>query len=81
MALKLILMLVAKKGVMKIKNFGDSLVVINWLQGLYSLEKILLRPIFKEIQLITSSFNQKKIIMFTGKGIHWQMDYPRMDYS
>lgn len=56
MDLKLILMLAAEKGVPKIQFFGDSLVVINQIWGVFSLENFLLRPIIKEIQNTSPSF-------------------------
>jgi hypothetical protein len=46
MALKLTLFLVVGKDVVKFQIFGDSLVVINWMQGVFSLENLCLRPIF-----------------------------------
>ena len=37
MELKLLLMLVIEKGVQNLQTFGDSLVVVNWINGFFSL--------------------------------------------
>jgi ribonuclease HI len=45
MALNLSLLLAIEEGVAKIQIFGDSLAVINWMWGIYALEKLLPRLI------------------------------------
>jgi ribonuclease HI len=57
MAQKLTLMLTAEKGVSNIQTFGDSLVVINWIRGVNAMGKILLKPIYEEIQNFKEIFN------------------------
>jgi ribonuclease HI len=57
MALKPLLILSAKEGVPNIQISGDSLVVVNWMNGTYSLETYSLRPIYEKKQLAQTAFD------------------------
>jgi ribonuclease HI len=57
MVLNLTLVLDAEKGASNIQIFGHSLVVINWMLGLNSLENFMSRPLYEEIQLLRVLFN------------------------
>jgi ribonuclease HI len=67
MALKLLIMLVAEKDVHNIQFFGDSLDVINWMNGSCELNNYVLRPIFHDIRLVCPSFDEISFVH-----IYWE---------
>eukprot|EP01018_Ginkgo_biloba_P002192 Gb_33330 [translate_table: standard] len=58
LALKLLLKLATDKEVRSLQVFGDSLVIIKWMQGRRRVENILLRLIYDEVQAIKTLFNR-----------------------
>nr|QHR87972.1 hypothetical protein Q903MT_gene1984 [Picea sitchensis] len=58
MALKLSLILAAERGVSRLQVFGDSLLVINWMNGRNQLENLLLQPVLDELLAIKSSLTE-----------------------
>jgi hypothetical protein len=44
MALKFLMKLAANQGVSKLQVLGDSVVVINWMEGSYRLHNLTLQP-------------------------------------
>jgi hypothetical protein len=56
-SLKLLLIILAEKGAKKLHVFGDSLVVVNLMNGTNSLENYIMQPIFEEMQLAHTTFN------------------------
>jgi hypothetical protein len=50
MALKLLLKLVADKGVSILQGFGDSFVVLKWIISIYKTRKLIIQTIIDEIK-------------------------------
>jgi hypothetical protein len=56
-ALKMVITLSTEKGAQKIQIFGDSHVVVNWVNVIDNLENFTLSLIFEEVQLARTTFN------------------------
>ena len=56
MVVETVLKLVASKGIKNLHIFGDSLLVIVWIQLKRPPKKILLRPIYEDICKVPNSF-------------------------
>jgi len=60
-ALRLLLCWLIRKNIFAIQIFGDSLNVINWVNGSSSCHNQILKPLLEEIMLLKSSFNRISI--------------------
>eukprot|EP00253_Pinus_taeda_P010579 PITA_10579 len=60
-ALKLLLCWLITKNISSAQIFGDSLNVINWVNGKYRCQNYMLRPLLEEIQTLKSNFNSFSI--------------------
>jgi ribonuclease HI len=56
MALKLLLNFAGEKGIRSIQIFGDSMVVINWVNKTQRCHNIILLPILEEVFIILASY-------------------------
>jgi hypothetical protein len=81
MALKLLITLVAKKGVQHIQSFRDSLVLINWMIGTYELDNYVLIQHMMRSGLLAPILKIYPLLMFVGKGTWMQMHCERLDFS
>jgi ribonuclease HI len=61
MALKLLLLFEVDKNISSLHIFGDSLLVINWIQKTQRCQNILLAPLIEEIFRILNDFNNYSI--------------------
>jgi ribonuclease HI len=57
LALKLVLLLALEKGISHIQIYGDSLLVIQWMKGDFSLHNFTLQPLFQDIMSNKSTFS------------------------
>lgn len=80
MALKLLLLFAAEKGISTLQVFGDSLIIINWANHAQLCHMTRLRPYLVEVLRIISTFDTLSLI-FTGKGTPWLIDYPKKPRS
>lgn len=56
-ALKLLLCWLINRNIFTVQIFGDSLNVINWVNGKYRCQNYMLRPLLEEIQNLKFHFN------------------------
>ena len=54
----MLLLLAHEKGVQKLQIFGDSMIIINWINQTQRCHNIHLTPILKEAAQLKSTFNQ-----------------------
>jgi ribonuclease HI len=61
MALKLLLLFAKEKQVTSLQIFGDSQLVVKWVQNHARCQNIMLRPILEEVQRILNTFDDSKM--------------------
>ena len=57
MALKLLLCFAIERGCKRIQIFGDSLIVINWINKVQKCRNITLAALYEEVYRLTTTFN------------------------
>ena len=58
LALYMLLLLAHDKGVQKLQIFGDSMIIINWINQTQRCHNIQLNPILEEVAQLKTTFNQ-----------------------
>ena len=58
LALYMLLLLAHEKGVQKLQIFGDSMIIINWINQTQRCHNIHLYPILEEVSQLKTTFNQ-----------------------
>lgn len=81
LALKLLMKLAAKKGVTRSHVFGDSLVVLNWMNGKFKMGNLVLSPIFEQMKIIRQCLIPFPSSMSTGSLIQRQTHFPKKAFS
>jgi hypothetical protein len=79
MAITLVLTLAAEKDVFNLQIFGDSLLVIKWMNKESEVRNFMLHPLVEEISGIVLSFDFHHLFStYTGKGTKQLMFCQRM---
>lgn len=82
LALYMLLIFAHEKGVQGIQIFGDSMIVINWINQAQHCHNIYLTPVLEEVTQLKTTFNQISST-FTGNETRRQIDArrKRQEYS